>query len=177
MTTSFFQLFIAAFVLTLVQAIATLPWIWALNTKSFRRWVKDPTILAYAAGTVLGVALILAELISENRVDAKLTNWGRYYGSLLHIQLALDFLILFPQFLLWVWPKGGAVALAAFREGWRQPMFWLIAGVTSFFIIASMPVPYFTFGEDYKMMKHLGFDLTMFASRPVRYAGSEYFHQ
>jgi len=40
-----------------------------------------------------------------------------------------------------VWPKGGAVALAAFRESVRQPMYWLLAGLGLMFLAASPIVP------------------------------------
>ena len=66
--------------------------------------------------------------------------------------------------LLAVWPKGGAVALAAFREGVRQPMFWLIFGI-GFAALTIAPFwPYFTFGEDHIMVKDLGLDTVMLAA-------------
>jgi ABC-type transport system involved in multi-copper enzyme maturation permease subunit len=65
--------------------------------------------------------------------------------------------------LLLVGSKAGAVALSAFRESIRQPMFWLLGG-TAFLLIGASPfVPYFTFGEDLKMVKELGYSLTMLA--------------
>lgn len=161
MTTPFLNLYLAGVLLAVLQLIAALPWLWALDPKSFRRWIKDPMVLLYSAAGVLAVGGILTWWLSTNRIATKLQEYGYYYGALLHAQLALDFLILLPQGLLLVWPKGGAVALAAFREGWRQPLFWLISGLATVLIIFSMVIPYFTFGEDYKMMKQLGFDAIM----------------
>jgi hypothetical protein len=93
-----------------------------------------------------------------------LQNFGRrYFGPILHAQLAFDLLILMPQALLLISPKAGAVALSTFREGWRQPMFWLIAAAAALLMTVSMVIPYFTFGEDFKMMKQLGFDIVMLA--------------
>jgi len=66
--------------------------------------------------------------------------------------------------ILQVWPRGGTVALAAFREGYRQPMFWLLTVATVLLLIASMVIPYFTFGDDFKMMKQLGYDMIMLAT-------------
>jgi hypothetical protein len=66
--------------------------------------------------------------------------------------------------MLLVWPKGGAVALAAFREGTRQPMFWLLTGFGLIFMIVSPFIPYFTFGEETKMLKGLGYDVIMLLS-------------
>jgi ABC-type transport system involved in multi-copper enzyme maturation permease subunit len=79
----------------------------------------------------------------------------------LHLQLIFDVLILIFGLMLLVWPRGGTVALAAFREGYRQPMFWLLFVGTVLFLAASMVIPYFTFGDDFKMMKQLGFDVIM----------------
>ena len=55
--------------------------------------------------------------------------------------------------LVLVWPKGGTVAQATFREGYRQPMFWLLVAAVVLVMIFSTLIPYFTFGDDYKMMK------------------------
>ena len=66
--------------------------------------------------------------------------------------------------ILKIWPRGGTVALAAFREGYRQPMFWLLFGAMSLLLFISMVIPYFTFGDDYKMMKQLGLDMVMLSS-------------
>jgi ABC-type transport system involved in multi-copper enzyme maturation permease subunit len=82
----------------------------------------------------------------------------------LHAQLIADgFAIAFAA-LLTVWRRGGAVALAAFREGVRQPLFWVFAGGTALLLSLSLFVPYFTFGEDYKFMKQIGFDTVMLAA-------------
>src|SRR4029077_12934741 len=63
--------------------------------------------------------------------------------------------------MLLVWPKGGAVALSAFREGVRQPMFWLLTIAASLLMAISPFFPYFTFGDDLKMVKELGYAITM----------------
>ena len=49
---------------------------------------------------------------------------GRLYGALLHLQLAADLFVVVFLLLLIVWPKAGAVALAAFRnvEVVRRPI-------------------------------------------------------
>jgi ABC-type transport system involved in multi-copper enzyme maturation permease subunit len=164
MSTSYINLFWAGLILSAVQIVAALPWIWALDPRNFRKKLTDLTFLGYVAGAVIGLALILAWFMSERRITNVLQEYGRYYGAFLHAQLALDFLVLLPQLLLLVSPKGGAVALATFRECWRQPMFWLMTVLAIFLMAVSMVVPYFTFGEDYKMMKQIGFDIVMFFS-------------
>ena len=53
---------------------------------------------------------------------------------------------------------------AAYREGWRQPMFWLITVFGILLTWIAVVLPYFTFGDDYKMMKQIGFDIVMLAA-------------
>src|SRR5262249_7125597 len=84
---------------------------------------------------------------------------GWVYGSVLQAQLIFDVILAAVGFVLVAWPKGGTVAMAAFREGYRQPLFWLIAAVVMIALFISMVIPYFTFGEDFRMMKQLSFDM------------------
>ena len=80
---------------------------------------------------------------------------------MLQVQLTIDFFIFFFLVLLTVWPKGGAVAQAAFRESVRQPMFWLLFGFAFVAMWIYPYIPYFTFGEDHIMVKELGYDTIM----------------
>jgi ABC-type transport system involved in multi-copper enzyme maturation permease subunit len=82
----------------------------------------------------------------------------------LQLQLTADFFVVVFFVLLYAWPRGGAVALAAFREGVRQPMFWLLAAAGLMLLLVSPFLPYFTFGEDYKMVKELGLAQAMLFS-------------
>jgi ABC-type transport system involved in multi-copper enzyme maturation permease subunit len=84
---------------------------------------------------------------------------GRVFMSVLHLNLAIDFFIGFFVVILQLWPKGGAVALSAFREAIRQPMFWIIVLPAPFVLLAVAVLPYFTLGEDMKMAKEMGYDL------------------
>jgi ABC-type transport system involved in multi-copper enzyme maturation permease subunit len=63
--------------------------------------------------------------------------------------------------MLTFWSKGGAVALAAFQEGIRQPMFWLLSFLGTLAMVVSIVIPYFTFGEDLKMVKEITYAMTM----------------
>ena len=87
--------------------------------------------------------------------------WGRLFSSILGLQVGHRFvrarLLLAVDF----WSKTGAVALAAFQEGVRQPMFWLLTIIGALTMVVSIVIPYFTFGEDTKMVKELTFALTM----------------
>ncbi len=86
------------------------------------------------------------------------------YGAVLQLQLTVDFFIVSFAVLLRVWPKGGAVAQAAFRESVRQPMFWLLFAIAFIAMWVWTVVPYFTFGEDHIMVKELGYDTIMFVA-------------
>lgn len=89
---------------------------------------------------------------------------GRTYAALLQTLILGDCFLLAFFALLKLWPKGGAVAQAAFREGIRQPMFWLLSSLALFALVVSPFVPYFTFGEDLIMVKELGYDTIMLAA-------------
>jgi ABC-type transport system involved in multi-copper enzyme maturation permease subunit len=151
-----FVLFVA--VLVLIQAVAALPWVAVL----IRR--PNKTLLQVAG-------LVLAAVIALRLVHVFLgINWatedflgvlGRVYGAVLHLQLLADLFVGAFALLLAVWPKGGAVALAAFREGIRQPMFWLIVLFAVGLLTVIPFVPYFTFGEDHLMARELGQDVIM----------------
>jgi len=164
MTTSFFSFLLDGLLLALIQGVAAIPWIWGLDPRAFRKLVRQPQAIPGFIGIIVIGGFGIGWLMSVQRVEVKLSQNGYYYGAILHVQLALDFLVLLPQLVLLFWPKGGAVLMSTFREAWRQPMFWLISVIASGLIAFSMVVPYFTFGEDYKMMKQLGFDIIMLSS-------------
>jgi ABC-type transport system involved in multi-copper enzyme maturation permease subunit len=92
---------------------------------------------------------------------AVLARAGRIYMAVLQLQLSCDLFVAAFLLMLALWPKGGAVALAAFQEGVRQPMFWLLAAVGSLVMVVSVFIPYFTFGENLKMVKELCYAFTM----------------
>jgi len=159
-------------VLLLLQVLAALPWVSVLfidpndrarlkfNATGFAQWwklIQFPLLGVAAFLTLLNLALFFTQ-------RDWLETMGGFYTAVLQLQLTADAFILFFVLLLWVWPKGGAVAQAAFREGVRQPMFWLLGGLAFVALSISPYVPYFTFGEDYIMVKELGFDTLMLVS-------------
>jgi len=161
MTPSFGSLVILCGLLVVAQFVAALPWLMAVEIRLRARcrqpafWVKS-LLVCVASGAAAGWYL--------DANSGLLLGLGRAYMSLLHLQLAADFFVAVFGIMLRLWPKGGAVALSAFREGIRQPMFWLIAGLFGFLMAVSPLVPYFTFGEDLKMVVELCFALTMLAA-------------
>lgn len=168
MSTSFSQLILLGVILAAIQVAAALPWIWAWvwanDSRGFKRNFTDTSFLGLVFGVVLIAGGLVAGWLYDHRVESSVSSFGQYYACVLHIQLALDFFVIAPRLLILIWPKGGAVALAAFRESYRQPLFWLIGCLSVAFIMIAMFIPYFTFGEDYKMMKQLCFDVAMLAS-------------
>lgn len=148
-------------ILAVVQVVAALPWLRAIDPRGFDRSVRDPQSLGYAVLAVVGLAFGFAAFLGYKLDSANLPLYGRLYGGVLHLQLLIDLFLIGPALLTWVWPKGGAVAQATYREGWRQPMFWLILVFGLLLTWVFVVLPYFTFGDDYKMMKQIGFDIVM----------------
>ncbi len=155
------------FLLAAAQGLAAAPWVLLLNAGAFRAWrrrARSAEVLSMV-GVVL-VAFVVAGLILGAVVgfvnDAdRMQFLGRIYGALLHAQLLVDVFIGVFLVLVAVWPKGGNVAVAAFKEGLRQPWYWMLTLGFTLFLLVSMFVPYFTFGEEVKMVKEIGYDVIM----------------
>jgi ABC-type transport system involved in multi-copper enzyme maturation permease subunit len=158
-----FALFAAA--LVLVQGVAALPWLLLVlrrGAPGVRRnlwfWLLG-MLLVWAVFVVLRLGLGFFGAYGVTGSVSEVL--GRVYGSVLHLQLLADLFVVVFFVLLTVWPKGAAVALSAFREGVRQPMFWLIVGFAAVVMFVVPFLPYFTFGEDHLMVKELGQDIIM----------------
>lgn len=164
MLTSLPTILTVSFLLALIQGLAALPWLLVLDPAAFKEYARKPVNLLRALLVVLGVGLAIGAMILVVKDRVVLSNWGRFYAAVLNLQLALGCLVFFFWALLGIWPKGGAVALSAFREGLRQPMYWFITVLALVFLILLPIFPYFTFGEDRKMVKELGFSLIMLSS-------------
>jgi hypothetical protein len=156
------------FVLIVFQAVAALPWLALLAADRTRQsWFRDsqgivvPGRFLAALGIVVALGILPPALFSLVQDRESLEMFGRIYGSILELQLVADSIIGLFSLLLLIWPKGAAVALAAFREGLRQPMFYLLGAVALGLMILAPFIPYFTFGEDFVMMQELGYDTIM----------------
>jgi ABC-type transport system involved in multi-copper enzyme maturation permease subunit len=153
--------------LVLVQLLAALPWVAVVflgpdEIPLFFRSLRKPKNLAIWVGGALALSVIIGGIWMTGLERSVLEITGWLYGAVLQLQLTIDAFILLFVVLLKVWPKGGAVALAAFREGVRQPMYWLLFGGAFLFMTIMPFIPYFTFGEDHLMVKELGYDTIMF---------------
>jgi hypothetical protein len=151
-----FLLFLFWLLLCVVQTVAALPWVATLDSRAITA-LRRPQVIGIVLACNIAAALFAAFTIA-NHPDT-LMQWGRGYMAALHLQFAADFFIALFVVMLQVWPKGGAVALAAFRESVRQWMFVLLAVLGPFLMALFVILPYFTFGEDLKMVKELGYDL------------------
>ena len=156
-------MFGSGLLLAVVQVLAALPWLYAFDPKWFKQTLRSASGLAYFAGGVLALGVGLALFLKYNENSNKLLWWGRSYGIILYTQILVDLFLWVPHLLALVLPKTGAVALAAYREAWRQPMFWLILAGAKAGMWLAVVLPYFTFGDDFKMMKQIGFDIIMLA--------------
>jgi hypothetical protein len=158
------QSYFVATGLMLLQVLAALPWLAAIDPEQAKSAVRRPgTWLALAGFVLAGGAVLLGAMLFRSD-PAKLEFDGQLFASILHLQIGFDIIVGIMALLLWIWPKGGTVALAAFREGYRQPMFWLITGLVAVLLVVSVFVPYFTLGDDFKMMKQLSFDVIKLAT-------------
>ncbi len=152
--------FVPGFLLCLLQVILAIPWLLAsgLVQNPLKRGfatLLPPAVFGLMACVVIPITII-------NLFEADITEgMGQWFAAIAQLQLVLDTFIISVPFLGMIWPKGGAVAQAAFREGVRQPMFWLLGGMGFLMMLAAPMVPYFTFGEDDKMVKEIGYDLLM----------------
>src|SRR5947208_2498696 len=137
MTTSMLLRLAISVLLVLIQFIAALPWLAVLDPRGPKSWLRRPVNWLYAAGGVVVGGVIFEMILALLRAREGVDFFGRSYGAVLHIQLLVDLLVGVFALLLLVWPKGAAVALAAFREGVRQPMFWLLTLFGVMFLAAS----------------------------------------
>ena len=150
--------------LVLPQALAALPWLYALDPKSFKKQATTVNGISMAVLVVVAAVFGVAIFFGYYGASESMQFYGRLFGAVLHLQFLLGLFLFAPLLLTAVWPKGGAVALAAYRECWRQPMFWLIAFFGGISTWVAVVLPYFTFGDDFKMMKQIGFDIIMLCS-------------
>jgi len=149
---------VAGLVLCLIQMLAALPWL-AVVTGVDRRSMRS--LLPRLAGILVIAGLLVGGALSVMKDKDVLGTIGRWYAIVLQFQLLLDLFVLIFWLLLLVWPRGGAVGLAAFREWLRHPLFWFIFVGCTLLILVSPIIPYFTLGEDMKMVKELGYDTIM----------------
>jgi ABC-type transport system involved in multi-copper enzyme maturation permease subunit len=148
-------------VVVLLPFVAVLPWLLTIDSEGLKAQLRRPVVWAAVIGGIIVARVLLRLFFIAVQDQDRLEVWGRIYGAVLQILLTADFFVVAFGILLLLWPRGAAVALAAFREGIRQPLFWLLAAACFFLMLISLMIPYFTFGYDYKMMKHLGFDIVM----------------
>jgi ABC-type transport system involved in multi-copper enzyme maturation permease subunit len=158
MSGTFLQLIPFCLGLFFLQGLAAVPWLVALSRNSFREQLP---FYGKVVGIVTASGLIFALLLQANSDPGIVALWGRLYTSILTLQLGLDLFVLTFYLLLTFWSKAGAVGLAAFQEGVRQPMFWMLTIFGALAMVISIAIPYFTFGEDLKMVKELTYALTM----------------
>jgi ABC-2 family transporter protein len=161
---SFFSSAAGCSILSLIVVVTALPWFAIIEPEGFRLAIRKPLNWIYGLVATLGLAVVLALFVGVVLDAGRLLDWGRIVGALIHLQLIAAFFVMLFPILLLIWPHGGAVALAAFLEGVRQPMFWMITLVAAGLMYVSIVIPYFTFGEDAKMVKELGYDTIMIVS-------------
>lgn len=164
MTSSYSSAFITSLILAAIQGLAAIPWLCALDQRSLREQFRKPTLLLVPLYALLPVAVGLAALMLFRADPAKLDVDGRVFASILHLQLGLDAILIVIGVMLVVWPKGGTVAMAAFREGYRQPMFLAVAAIATLVLLVALVLPYFSFGDDFRTFKGISSDVIKIAT-------------
>lgn len=151
-------LFIAK--LALLQGLVAIPWLYALELIDFSRKDTRARSLSLLAQILAGSLVIVTPVLWIGGSETL----ARLYGALLQVQLVMGIGLLGTTALAPLWPKGASIAYATQREATRQPLFWLIVAGGLLVLVVSLVLPYFTYGEDYKMMYELGFDIVLFAT-------------
>jgi hypothetical protein len=149
--------YLVALLLLLIQLAAALPWMVLVFFQREGR-AGSPRKFGMRHVLILLAVVVLVPLLLVSGASTTLEAIGYFYGAVLQIQLLIDVFIVVFALLLRYWPKGGAIALAAFREGVRQPMFWLLFGVAFAALTISPFIPYWTFGEDFLVIREIGYD-------------------
>src|SRR4051794_15786056 len=93
--------------LSLVQVLAALPWLAAVDRQQFRRVVSGVQGWLSLAGVVLLGGLGIAGAMLFRADPAKLEFDGRIYASILQLQLGLDLILAVLWLAMLFWPKGG----------------------------------------------------------------------
>ena len=73
-------------------------------------------------------------------------------------------LMLIPILLHLAFPRMTAIAYATAKEGLAQPLFWVLLSAGAFALVVFIWIPYYTFGEDLKMLKDQAMVLIMLLS-------------
>lgn len=94
------------------------------------------------------LTLLAAEAAEPAAETASQGNWGVAIGvgiALLAALLAFNYRT-----------RAGIIARATTKEAVRQPVFWLLLSLALVLLLANTFVPFFTFGDDVKMLKDCG---------------------
>src|SRR5688572_17928259 len=90
------NLLLAGVIFAALQFLAALPWLRAIDPKGFDRGLRSPASLGTAVLAVLGIGAVIAGYIGYKGEGTNLAFDGKVYGSILHLQLLVDFFILAP---------------------------------------------------------------------------------
>ncbi len=152
------------FIASSAIVLLALPWLFLLLVREPKKALKTPTTWGYIAGSIAVLTIAIAWYAAQNTAVGSLELFGRFTTAAIHLNLIFTMMAVLPRLVIVFWPKGGAVALAAYREAIRQPIFWFVTIIGTGLLFLSMVIPYFTMGEDYKFMKQVGYDILVLAA-------------
>src|SRR5262245_23134040 len=107
MTSTLTQLFLTGALLALAQALAALPWLYALDPEGFKSSARRPEGIGGFVAAVLILGVGLAGFMYYKNDPGQLEIAGWVYGSVLALQLSIDFIIGLLALLILIWPRGG----------------------------------------------------------------------
>src|SRR6266540_714027 len=102
MSAAFVQLVPFCLGLFLLQGLAALPWMIALSRQTVAQQQK---FLLKVVGAVTLGGMMFAIILQTNSDAGVVGVWGRFYTSILFLQLGIDFFVCVFYGLLTFWPK------------------------------------------------------------------------
>jgi ABC-type transport system involved in multi-copper enzyme maturation permease subunit len=118
---------------------------------------KDPAPEGETKFLVRNVGSVPASLTIESLTDIQFPEMRIVPGT----ALGLVLLVVGYLALRGLSPKIAAIAATTAKEAMAQPLFYLALGLGAFLLLSFIVIPYYTFGEDVKMLKDSGLTLIM----------------
>src|SRR5262245_21568890 len=89
---------LAGVFLALIQFLAALPWLYAIDPKGFKETAASGSAMAMVGGGLLAAGFGLTLFMGYKNDAQNLVWYGRYiYGGILHLQLIIDLFLLLPH--------------------------------------------------------------------------------
>src|ERR1700736_4106039 len=98
------NLFLTCIGLIVLQFLAAIPWLAGIDWRN-RILLRKARVWGSGLVGAVVIGAVWAYFLDQNGDPKVLTRWGRFYMSVLHLQLAADFFVGVFWVLLTFWPK------------------------------------------------------------------------